>query len=128
MACLARFLGCERGSATIEFVIWVPWFMALLIIATDVSFIYLSESKMQNTSRDAARRLSTGQIAGGDLQALADAQLGPGYAVTDCSDADAACVRITRPMSEVAVFGGFLGELISGHLAAQTTMRKEPGV
>jgi Flp pilus assembly protein TadG len=124
-----QFLSDQRGSATVEFVIWVPWFMLLLMITTDVSFIYLSQTQMLNVSRDAARRMSTGEIEPAEVATFAKAQLGSAkYTVTDCSTGASACVRITRPFADTAVFGGFLGDLIAENLMAETTMRKEPGV
>jgi Flp pilus assembly protein TadG len=47
-----RFLRDERGSATIEFVLWVPVFMILLVATTDASILYLHHTEMWNVSRD----------------------------------------------------------------------------
>ena len=129
MSRFKQFIHDDRGSATIEFVIWIPWFMFLLMITTDISFVYYSLTTMANTSRDAARRLSTGEIEPANLTGFVNGKLGGGgYTIDNCSTADEACVRITRPFSKTAVFGRFLGDLIDKDLSAQTAMRKEPGV
>ena len=55
-----RFLRDERGSQSIEFVLWVPVFVALLVIVIDASTLYLTQTEMENVARDTARRIIKG--------------------------------------------------------------------
>ena len=57
-----RFFENQFGSATIEFVIWLPWFFMLLMLTVDASFMYMSLTRMENAARDAARRVAVGQF------------------------------------------------------------------
>jgi hypothetical protein len=128
MRCFGDFLSDQRGSATVEVVIRVPWFMALLTITADVSLIHLGRTRVLHASRDAPRRLSTGDWEPADLTGQPRGRLGNGdYRMEDCSTTSDACVRIARLFVDTAVFGRFLGDLVGEDLVAQTVMRKEPG-
>ena len=62
MRCLDRFRRDETGALTIEFVLWVPLFMALLVIVIDATTIYVTHTEMWNVARDTARRMVTGHV------------------------------------------------------------------
>ena len=55
---LRHFLQDERGSATIEFVLMVPLFAALVLLVTDASLLFLRQTTLMNISRDTARIVS----------------------------------------------------------------------
>ncbi len=59
---LGAFLRGNRGSITIEFVIWMPVFLAILGIMTDAATMYIRQANMWNVARDAARGMATGQF------------------------------------------------------------------
>ena len=48
----------EDGSVTIEFVLWLPLLMALVLMATDASVAFMRQSHMWQVSRDTARIVS----------------------------------------------------------------------
>lgn len=128
MASLVDFLSDESGSATVEFVIWVPWFMLLLMITTDVSFVWFNHTQMLNTSRDAARRMSIGELSGADLESFVRARVsGSGVRVVDRSSGNDACVQISRPFTDCALFGWTFKGLWDKDLAATTVMLRELG-
>jgi Flp pilus assembly protein TadG len=54
------FLRDERGSQSIEFVLWVPIFVGLLVIVIDASSLYITQTEMENVARDTARRIVKG--------------------------------------------------------------------
>ncbi len=62
MRCLDRFRRDETGSATIEFVLWVPIIVALLIITIDATTVYVTHKEMWNVARDTARRIVTNKF------------------------------------------------------------------
>lgn len=59
---VSAFAGDEHGAVTIEFVLWVPIILGLLVIAIDGTTLYVTHTEMWNVSRDTARRMVTGKI------------------------------------------------------------------
>lgn len=55
---LGSFRKDERGSTTIEFVLWVPVLLALLLFATDVTLAFMRQSQVWQVSRETARIVS----------------------------------------------------------------------
>lgn len=124
-----RFLGDERGSATIEFVLWLPVFAVILMVAVDATVLYLQHSEMWNISRDVARRLAVSDITEEQVADSVADQLflfSPAYTVA-ISDPTALDVRIviqTR-VADASVFGLF-EPVLDQYLTAAVTMRREP--
>lgn len=50
-----NFLKCERGSVTVEFVLWLPFFAFLLLFAADATLVFMRQSQMWQVSRETAR-------------------------------------------------------------------------
>lgn len=124
-----RFLADQRGSATIEFVLWIPVFAALLMLTADASITYLTATRMENAARDAARRVSIGQYDTASIVDYVSAELNnQDYVVTaTCTTEDYACVNISRPVDTVITFG-ILSALLGQSINAQSKMRYEPTV
>ena len=59
---ILTFLRDDRGSQTIEFILWIPIFVALLTIVIDATTLYLTHTEMSNVARDTARRMTAGYI------------------------------------------------------------------
>lgn len=59
---LDAFLRDERGSLTIEFILWIPLILALVVIVINATTLYVTHSEMWNVARDVARQMSTGVI------------------------------------------------------------------
>ena len=124
------FLGDEKGAVTIEFVLWVPIFVGLLVFVTDASIIYLTHSEMWSVARDTVRRMTTGQITtSAEAQDYAAAHLFLGnrtYVISpDTTSADLN-VTITIGLDGAAIFGFFFKPILGRSLVASVTMRKEP--
>lgn len=62
MRFLNSFLRDETGAVLIEFVLWVPVLMAVLLVVVDVATIYVTHTEMWNVARDTARRMVTGAL------------------------------------------------------------------
>lgn len=126
---MKRFLRDDRGSVTIEFVLWVPIFALLLMVTADASFMYLTITRMENAARDAARRVSIGQFNTDtiDNYVLSELTDGPYSVSAACSTSDYACVQISRPVNSIVTFG-VLTALLGQSVGAETKMRLEPGV
>ena len=52
---LRAFRRAERGSVTVEFVMWVPVFCGLLMLFADTSLTYMNQSNFWNVGRETAR-------------------------------------------------------------------------
>ena len=72
------FLRGEDGSTTVEAVLWMPFFVALMALIVDASMLFNSQAQMLRFVQDANRAYSTGQIDDtGGIQTLLQAQLAP---------------------------------------------------
>ncbi len=131
MRSVFAFLGDETGVVTIEFVLWVPIFVGLLVFVSDASIIYLTHSEMWNVARDTARRMTTGQItsrAEARDYAAAHLFLGNRTYVIDSTDPAMAEMNVTIVigLDDATIFGFFFKPILGRTRVASVTMRKEP--
>ena len=56
------FVRNEEGSTTVEAVLWMPFFVALLALIVDASMLFNSQAQMLRFVQDANRAFSTGQL------------------------------------------------------------------
>ncbi len=126
MMCLRRFIRDQTGTATIEFVLWVPVYVILLVAVTDASILYLSHTEMWNAARDTARRISVGALTAADAPDRAREKLllsGRTYTVA-ASDAGPVIVEISVNVGDASVFG-FFKPVLGRQLNARVVMWKE---
>ena len=127
-----RLLRDEKGSSSLEFVLWVPLFAFLLMLTANASFAYMDLTRMQNVARDGARRIAMGQYDTTTIVAYIRGELPNGDYVIDtsCSTSDYACVNVTRSSDSMLPFTNFLGvgDLLGRTLGSAIKMRYEPGV
>lgn len=126
---LAGFARGERGSITVEFVIWMPVFLVILAFIADACLLYLMQADMWNVARDTARRMTTGQLNKPEAETYAKNQLlysNKPYIVTATQGADDV-VEITIPVANASVFGvlAAYGSFTNATLRARVTMRAE---
>lgn len=126
---IRRFLGDGSGSATIEFVLWVPIFAVILVAAVDATILYLHHTEMWNVSRDVARRVAVADITEADAAAVVEEELflyADAYTVTtsDPTDMDV-WIAIHTKVSDASVFG-FFESIMDDYLTAMVIMRREP--
>ena len=65
MTCRRQFRSAllgEKGSATVEFVMWLPIFLLLFSAVTDVSLLLSMQSRMFDVARDSSRLVSLGRM------------------------------------------------------------------
>ena len=121
------FLRDEYGGVTVEFVVWVVPFMAMLALIVDASILYLTHTEMWNVARDVARRLAIGDITIPQAYDYAEEELflyGHSYNMTATVGVDVV-VSIGTSVADASVFGIF-GRFIDGDLVARVVMRREP--
>ncbi len=126
---VSQFLRDEHGSATIEFVLWVPIFVVILVAATDATILYLHHTEMWNVSRDVARRVAVGDITEADAVNVVQNEMflySRAYTVatSDPADLDVQIMIQTR-IADASVFG-FFEPVLGRYLTAMVTMRREP--
>lgn len=130
---LGNFLRDDKGAVTIEFTVLVPFFIFMLVIFADFAAVYLTHTEMYNVARDAARRMSTGELKNADeVVAYAGEHMYLGqriYTVATNFGPDGNMqVLVEVPVAEAAFFGVFLRPLIGESLTALATVSAEPGV
>ena len=125
----SQFLRDERGSATIEFVLWVPIFVIILVATTDATILYLHHTEMWNVSRDVARRVAVGDMTEAGAAAVVQNEMylySDAYTVAVSNPAALdVTISIQTAVSDASVFG-FFGPVMDRYLTATVTMRREP--
>lgn len=124
---LRAFISDERASASMEFVLWVPGFIFLLVMVTDASILYLTHTEMWNAARDTARGLSVGALTVEEAPDRARERLllsGRTYTVA-VSDADPVVVQISVSVGDASIFG-FFEPVLEQQFTARVEMMKEP--
>ncbi len=58
----SNFVKCERGSATIEAVLWLPMFFGLFILMADSALIFNGQSQIMRIIQDGNRNYSIGRL------------------------------------------------------------------
>jgi Flp pilus assembly protein TadG len=118
----------ERGSATVEFVLWLPFFFTLLAGIADLSFVFTTNANMWDVARDTARRLALHQVDATEAEAFARAAVvlgDPAQYTVVIVDGEDVVVEITTSIDAASVFGVY-GALMPGDLRARVTMLSEP--
>jgi Flp pilus assembly protein TadG len=57
-----RFQRRDDGSATVEVVLWIPFFLLLLALIADASLLFNRQAQMLRDVQDANRAYSTGRV------------------------------------------------------------------
>ena len=58
-----EFRADERGSATVEAVLWLPAFVFLFVMIADVSLVFHRQSQILRVTQDANRAYSVGKLS-----------------------------------------------------------------
>lgn len=99
----------EDGSATVEFVLWVPVFVLILGLVVDVCFFFLAQSRLYDVTADATRRWALGDIATqADAEAFVENNAGFNGATpvaTGTASGGQKTIVATIPASGVTLFG-----------------------
>jgi Flp pilus assembly protein TadG len=120
-----RFRSDERGSATVEFVLWLPVFVAILAFVTDTTMLMHQQSRLLDVARDATRQVSLNAMTEGEAETYARNAFGNrSHLAVDVSlSGGMVTTKITIPFREVLVFGKtFVGD---NTLGASLTMIQE---
>ena len=135
MRFLDRFRRDETGALTIEFVLWVPLFLGVLLLVVDATTIYITHSEMTNVARDTVRRMVTGVVLteeeaetyAVDAMRMRDSH---NYYVDAYYDmTTGAEVIIGFSLADVSIFGYATPlQIFGGKMATRVVMRPDPNV
>jgi Flp pilus assembly protein TadG len=125
----------EDGSATVEFVLWLPILFLILLLIVDASMLFMSRSHAIRVLQDTNRLYSVGQFTGevdekimqAEAYALAKLRrLSPSATVTTTETETNPVVRTvaTLETSEIAQIG-FLGVMIDTTMIVAAEHRVE---
>lgn len=126
---ISSFRRTEDGSVTVEFVLWFPFCIFLLAILTDFVMIYMTNSSMWSSAREATRAMAVRSVdADGARNMIEDSLIRGGtYEIQIALDAHSSEVStsIRFPLRDASVFG-VLSPLMDEDLVAVVRMAKEP--
>jgi Flp pilus assembly protein TadG len=115
------FSSREEGSVSVEFAIWTPAFLAVILLGADTSLSFSRQSNYWNVAYETARIVSRHGMDSNDAVAHAAGamQIGsyrPDVAVDIDDTAQVVTVTVTAEAAEMAPFGILaraLGETVS---------------
>ena len=123
-----KFVQDNRGSVTIEFVIWLPFIGALLTFFAEVAFLFTVNAAMWSTTHDITRRLAHHQIQSSDADADFREQsffASRDYRIDVEEDSEMVTVTVRLRVSDATLLGE-IGRWISGDLSSRVSMFREP--
>ncbi|MGL4235704.1 TadE/TadG family type IV pilus assembly protein [Tabrizicola sp.] len=130
---LKGYLRCEDGSATIEFVLWLPIIVLVLLLIVDSSMLFMSRSHAIRVLQDTNRLYSVGQFTGTAAERLTKAEsyalsrlrgLSPSATTTTTETNRVVRTQATMKTREIAQIG-FLGLMIDTTMVVAAEHRVE---
>ncbi|MEM7613687.1 MAG: TadE/TadG family type IV pilus assembly protein [Pseudomonadota bacterium] len=120
---LKEFRKREDGTATVEFVLWVPIFILILGFVVDVTSVMLQQSRYYDIARDASRQVALGLKTPSEARTDVETVLGAGISVSVSQDAQFATTTISAPLRELVTF--FNAVPLSGSIESSVSMFRE---
>lgn len=123
-----RLKSDEDGGASVEFMLWVPIFTALMTGAVDVGTIFTHKSNYWSAARDTARLVARHAMTAEEAEqyAMERATFGGVTPQVNVSlDASEVTVTISGQADTIAAFGVF-GVLDGANIVAEVTYSLEP--
>jgi len=105
-----KFCRDENGSVTIEFVLWLPLALYLVVMAVDATFAFLGLTNMWQVSRETARVMSRYGMSEADAEAQAATSgtfLGITPTVSIAYNSGDVVVAMSMPAQGLTPFGVF---------------------
>jgi Flp pilus assembly protein TadG len=130
---IKAFLRQEDGSSTIEFVLWLPIVVLILLLIVDSSMLFMSRSHAIRVLQDTNRLYSVGQFTGTSAERINKAQnyamarlrgFSPSATATTTEANRVVRTRATMETREIAQIG-FLGMMIDTTMVVVAEHRVE---
>lgn len=127
---LLSFLRAEAGSATVEFTLWVPVVLAVLMLGADASTAFTRQSNLWRLSHETARIVSRHALdaEAGAAFARKRMQIGnytPEVEVTVDDATQTVTVSVTVDAEEIAPFG-LLSPVLDAQISFVVAQTLEP--
>jgi len=120
---LTKFHRTEDGSATVEAVLWLPFFVLTFVMIADTSFVFQRQAEIQRIVQDANRLYSVGFLHSEsetvDWVKTALTPLSTGASVTATEDGGVIRTRALVPVEDLVAVGMF-GFLSGYNIGVQT--------
>ncbi len=115
---IKRFRKDEKGSATVEFVLWVPVFVLVLTLIVDASALFSTQAKMLRVASDTTRNIAMNVISTTQAEEYVAAHgfTGENYTVSVNMVGDVVRTELSIPISDAAMTSLF-------SLASDSTMK-----
>ena len=123
----------ESGSSTIEFVLWLPIVIAILLLIVDSSMLFMSRTHAMRVLQDTNRLYSVGQFTGTPAERIQKAQdyalvrltgLSPSATTTTVELNRVVRTQATMETREIAQIG-FLGLMIDMTMVVTSEQKVE---
>ena len=123
----------ESGSSTIEFVLWLPIVIAILLLIVDSSMLFMSRTHAMRVLHDTNRLYSVGQFTGTPAERIQKAQdyalvrltgLSPSATTTTMELNRVVRTQATMETAEIAQIG-FLGLMIDMTMVVTSEQKVE---
>lgn len=130
---IKTFLRQETGGVTIEFVLWLPVVIAILLLIVDSSLLFMSRSHAMRVLQDTNRLYSVGQFTGTPAERIDKAEnyalarltgLSPSATATTVETNRVVRTQATMETREIAQIG-FLGMMIDMTMVVTAEHRVE---
>jgi Flp pilus assembly protein TadG len=130
---IKEFLRQESGSSTIEFVLWMPIALMILLLIVDASMLFMSRSHAIRVLQDTNRLYSVGQFTGSPAERITQAQtyalnrlrgLSPSATAVTTETNRVVRTQATMETREIAQIG-FLGAVIDTTMVVVAEHRVE---
>ena len=122
----------ERGSSTVEFVLWLPIFIMILALITNAVFLFLEQSRMYTQAAQTTRAVSMDRETAAQAESTLQTKLGVNYTVDVQPKGgglrgEEVHTSIKLPAQHAVIFGGnVVGALFAqGEIAVKVTKLRE---
>ncbi|WP_167853459.1 TadE/TadG family type IV pilus assembly protein [Roseovarius aestuariivivens] len=117
-----------EGSASVEFVLWMPIFFGILMLVIDASILFMTQSNYWNVSRDTARLVSRHAMDATAAEAYAKARASNGWATPTAEVTitnSTVTVNLSAPARDLSVFNA-IGFVLDEEIDATVIQSMEP--
>lgn len=122
---LRQFIGDEQGSFSIEYVLWIPLIMTIIVLTFDVTLTFNGVARMWDIARDTARRVATEEMTVAEGKAYAESVFTTSGTYTVSIDDSTDNVIVTISASDVSPAIGALDYVAPGLMQSTFIMRKD---
>jgi Flp pilus assembly protein TadG len=118
-----KFRRAEDGAATVEAVLWLPFFVLTFVLIADLSFVFRRQAEIQRIVQDANRLYSVGFLQSESEAETwvkdAIATLSTSAIVDAVEDGGVIRTQVLVPVDDLVAVGGF--DFLSGYrISVQT--------